>query len=214
LAYSVQNNFPFSTYGENLFLTIQNVLISVLIAFLSAARSPARPLGVLALYGATAFVLYTASGSTLAFLQLATLPLSVASKLPQIAQNTRARSTGQLSAFAVLSQFLGSLARLFTTLTEVGDARMGAGFALACALNAVLAYQILAYGSAPVVEEVPIDIRAEQETGSVLAEKGTGAVQWGAEAPGPKPSLVSNTSSPIQRYGSPKPGRQWSRKVD
>jgi mannose-P-dolichol utilization defect 1 len=213
LAYSVRNNFPFSTYGENLFLTVQNVLISVLVAFLSSNRSLARPLTVAALFGASSYVLYNASDANLALFQLATLPLSLASKFPQIAQNARARSTGQLSAFAVFSQFLGSFARLFTTMTEVGDIRMSAGFALACALNAVLAYQVFAYGSAPVVEPVPIDVRSEQQTGSVLAEKGTGPIQWGAEAPGSKPTLP-RTASPVQRYGSPQPGRKWSRKVD
>jgi mannose-P-dolichol utilization defect protein 1 len=198
LAYSVRNSFPFSTYGENLFLTVQNVLISVLIASMAPVRGSNRTFLVLALYGISTYVLSIASDSNLALLQLGTLPLSVASKLPQITQNARARSTGQLSGFAVFSQFLGSLARLFTTMTEVGDARMGAGFALACALNAVLAYQIISYGSAPV------DIRAEQETGSVLAEKGTGPVQWGAEAPGSKPQLTSTMSSP----------RKWTRKLD
>jgi mannose-P-dolichol utilization defect protein 1 len=204
LAYSVRNSFPFSTYGENLFLTVQNVLISVLIASMAPVRGSNRTFLVLALYGISTYVLSIASDSNLALLQLGTLPLSVASKLPQITQNARARSTGQLSGFAVFSQLLGSLARLFTTMTEVGDARMGAGFALACALNAVLAYQIISYGSAPVIEEVPIDIRAEQETGSVLAEKGTGPVQWGAEAPGSKPQLTSTMSSP----------RKWTRKLD
>jgi mannose-P-dolichol utilization defect protein 1 len=214
LAYSVRNAFPFSTYGENLFLTAQNVIISVLIGFLSAKRSFAQPAILLLLFGGSAYYLNMASPSTLSLFQLATLPLSLFSKIPQIAANVRARSTGQLSSFAVFSQLLGSLARLFTTLTEVGDTRMSAGFALAFALNAVLAYQVFAYRGRASSIAVPIDIRAEQAHGSVLAEKGTGSIAWGAEAPSSKPTLPERTGSPIPRYGSPQPGRKWARKVD
>jgi mannose-P-dolichol utilization defect protein 1 len=35
LAYASRNHFPFSTYGENFFLTIQNVVITLLILFFS-----------------------------------------------------------------------------------------------------------------------------------------------------------------------------------
>lgn len=65
--------------------------------------------------------------------------------MPQIRQNYAARSTGQLSAFAVVSQILGCLARLFTTSTEVGDPLVSAGFALALILNIVLGVQLWAY---------------------------------------------------------------------
>lgn len=216
LAYSVRNNFPFSTYGENAFLTLQNILISLLVSYLSGARSLSKPLGILALFGASAFVLNSATLDLLGLLQLSTLPLSLASKLPQIAQNARARGVGQLSAFAVFSQLLGSLARLFTTMSEVGDTRMAAGFGLACALNAVLAYQVLAYGSGPArvpVQPVPVNIPREEKTGSILNEKGTGAIQWGAEAPGSRPALPPSVESTGQTraFGSPK---KWARKLD
>lgn len=36
LAYASRNHFPFSTYGENFFLTIQNVVITLLIIFFSS----------------------------------------------------------------------------------------------------------------------------------------------------------------------------------
>lgn len=38
LAYASRNKFPFSTYGENFFLTIQNVVITLLILFYSVPR--------------------------------------------------------------------------------------------------------------------------------------------------------------------------------
>lgn len=38
LSYAARNAFPFSTYGENLFLTIQNVIITLLIVWYSPPK--------------------------------------------------------------------------------------------------------------------------------------------------------------------------------
>ncbi|KIK63108.1 hypothetical protein GYMLUDRAFT_163817 [Collybiopsis luxurians FD-317 M1] len=151
LAYSFRNMFPFSTYGENLFLTIQNVLITLLIIYytpsirLTRRRRNAQLSYTLLGLLVGVFILYYSPMVILAFLQLSTLPLSLTSKVPQIRQNYRAQSTGQLSAFAVGSQIVGCLARLFTTATEVGDWLVSAGFALALTLNAVLGVQLWIY---------------------------------------------------------------------
>ncbi|KAI0247467.1 hypothetical protein BJV78DRAFT_1245472, partial [Lactifluus subvellereus] len=155
LAYSSRNGFPFSTYGENLFLGIQNIFITFLIILynpppssrqLSTAPNLTGRLltAVIAIFVA-GFTLFIAPASALAAAQLGTLPLSLFSKLPQIAQNHRARSTGQLSTFAVISQIGGCAARLFTTAQEVNDPLLAAGFALALALNLVLGVQMYAY---------------------------------------------------------------------
>lgn len=95
--------------------------------------------------GALVAALLTLPMPLVALLQLATLPLSVLSKLPQIRQNYRARSTGQLSAFAVFSQVAGCLARLFTTATETGDVLVAAAFGMALLLNSVLGAQLWLY---------------------------------------------------------------------
>ena len=46
------------------------------------------------------------------------------SRIPQIAQNYRSKSTGQLSFITYLMNFLGTVARVFTTLQEQGGAAM------------------------------------------------------------------------------------------
>jgi mannose-P-dolichol utilization defect 1 len=98
--------------------------------------------------------LYTLPKHSLALLQLATLPLSLFSKVPQIHQNARAGSTGQLSAFAVISQIAGCLARLFTTATAVSYNLIAAGFALALVLNVVLGVQMWMYWGKEEKEDV------------------------------------------------------------
>ncbi|RSH92390.1 hypothetical protein EHS25_008805 [Saitozyma podzolica] len=162
LAYASRNHFPFSTYGENFFLTIQNVVITLLILFFSGQGVGAdikKPLSTTrgnsgkvvagaAVAAVTGFVLWSETLcplGTLALLQAATLPLSLISKAPQIISNLRNQSTGNLSAFAVFNALLGCLARLFTTKQEVNDPLIFWGFFGAAVLNAVLAVQMLMY---------------------------------------------------------------------
>lgn len=234
LAYNSRNGFPFSTYGENLFLTIQNIIIIFLIILFNTPSS-SRPLttapnptgklitAVLVAF-ATSFALFFAPAGALSAAQLGTLPLSLFSKLPQIAQNHRARSTGQLSAVAVIAQIGGCAARLFTTAQEVNDPLVGAGFALALALNLVLGVQMYAYwgkgssvgaryeiGAAKTHDEFPLrGGGAGRETGSYGREKVDIVVP--PQSPSPSPSQHHQTQhqpSPPASYG-----RKWARKVD
>ncbi len=224
LAYSWRNAFPFSTYGENLFLTIQNVLITLLILLYSSPSSrklatspPSDPTSkiitaLLALIAAS-IALFTAPASVLAVAQLCTLPLSLFSKLPQILQNHRARSTGQLSTFAVVSQIGGCAARLFTTSQEVNDPLVGAGFALSLVLNLVVGIQMYVYwGKGSVVsvtaghekarDEFPL---GGKEVGGYGREKVDIVVQ---------PQSPSSHPSTHQHLQSAAYGRKWARKVD
>ncbi|KZT63958.1 mannose-P-dolichol utilization defect 1 protein [Daedalea quercina L-15889] len=213
LAYSYRNEFPFSTYGENLFLTIQNAFITLLIIHYPSShqltRAPSSALRV----ASAAFIMFLLSAafvylpkSALTPLQLATLPLSLFSKFPQIRQNHRSKSTGQLSAFAVVAQIGGCLARLFTTATEVGDLLVSAGFALALALNIILGVQMWIYwgqdekddyGKVPIAFSTPVDEKQRQ---------------W-SPAPSPVP-----TSAKVEVVVPQSPrasgGRKWARKVD
>lgn len=133
----------------------------------------------------------------LAFFQMATIPLSLLSKFPQIYENQKARSTGQLSAVAVFSQVAGCLARLFTTATEVGDPIVFSGFLLALLLNLVLGAQMYAFwgtdGDDKVLGRVP------------LREKG------------PMEGIVVPPLSPLPgqtQIQPPQGGKRWARKVD
>lgn len=146
LAYNVRLAFPFSTYGETAFISVQNVLILVLI--LHYARKDVYALGVIGAVIALAYPLFASklvSYKHLQILQGLSIPLSLASKLPQIYTNYRNGSTGQLSAFTVFNYLAGSAARVFTTLTEVNDPVIFWGFVVAAALNAVLAAQMVFY---------------------------------------------------------------------
>ena len=218
MAYSFRHQFPFTTYGENLFLTLQNVLITFLIIIYLPGTPLTRNHGsksqsliitsLLALV--TGVALYTISLRTLAFLQITTLPLSLFSKIPQIRQNFRSKSTGQLSAFAVISQIAGCLARLFTTATEVGDSLVAAGFALALLLNIVLGVQLWVYWGKGEDINLGDGYKLEEKANSHQAS------QWREPIETPNPTSVTITrqlSTPPPQTSSPV-GRKWARKVD
>ncbi|KAJ7594592.1 hypothetical protein C8J56DRAFT_927132 [Mycena floridula] len=196
LAYSFRQGYPFSTYGENFFLTVQNVGITLLIiAYNSTANKSVRIASALVAASATLFSLSVVSTSTLAHLQLATIPLSLFSKLPQIAQNYSAKSTGQVSVVAVVAQIAGCMARLFTTSTEIGDSIVAAGFALALVLNLVLGAQMWMYWGQTVEPRVAEKLKEKQRLVEVQP--------------------VQRPESPAQRVATPPPGnRKWARKVD
>lgn len=213
--YAYRNQFPFSTYGENLFLTIQNVLITLLIihyfphpqSHLTTKRAPSNtPVVFLAsvITLVTVCVLLVVPLSTLQLLQMGTVPISLVSKLPQISQNYANKSTGQLSVFAVVSQIFGCAARLFTTLTEVDDVIILAGFALAFVLNLILGIQIWQYWDNEV--RGPAKVKEKE---SYPAEK----------APPTSTSTHQHQHpafAPVTPAGAPLPpsNRRWARKID
>lgn len=217
LAYSFRHQFPFTTYGENLFLTLQNVLITFLIIVYlpnksSTRKRDSKSKSIIITSLLTVVVgaaLYTISLRTLALLQITTLPLSLFSKIPQIRQNFRSKSTGQLSAFAVISQIAGCLARLFTTATEVGDSLVSAGFALALLLNIILGVQLWVYWGRGEDLNLGHGYEPEEKANSQHAS------QWREpiETSNSMPAVISrHLSMPPPQTSSV--GRKWARKVD
>lgn len=159
LAYNYRNGNPISTYGETFFVTIQNFIIIVLMLYYSRRSTTAfvvissllflgnvlaRTSTVTQLDG-TVVTAAIVSDDVLRFLQATTIPINLFSKVPQIIENYQNSSTGQLAAFTVFNYFAGSLARVYTTLTEVDDILILSGFLLSTLLNCVLALQMAIY---------------------------------------------------------------------
>ncbi|KAF9904709.1 hypothetical protein BX616_001220 [Lobosporangium transversale] len=159
LAYNIRQNNPLSTYGETFFVTIQNLAILglmlhysgknttafvVLSSFLFLGNILGRTTQFTQVDGAVITSAWVSPGA-LAFLQAATIPINLFSKVPQIIENYKNGSTGQLAAFTVFNYFAGSLARVYTTLTEVDDIIILSGFMLSTLFNCILALQMALY---------------------------------------------------------------------
>ncbi|KAI8065713.1 hypothetical protein BC940DRAFT_240878 [Gongronella butleri] len=165
LSYNIRQQNPFSTYGEVVFIASQNVLITLMILWYGRPAGTAQLDAPMAWTLAVNFVAFVASFWVLllptwvpfwllAFLYASTIPIILASKLPQIYSNYKYQSTGQLSVFAVFNYFAGTTARVFTTLTELDDPLMLAGNVFASVLNGVLVFQVYRYWQRPIEPSV------------------------------------------------------------
>ncbi|XP_043246712.1 mannose-P-dolichol utilization defect 1 protein homolog [Amphibalanus amphitrite] len=147
-AYCFVQQYPFSAYGEGVFLILQTALIAALVLLFSGQR--VLTFLFCALYPAALYYLVAgfAPMDVLWALQSANVPIIVAAKLIQVVTNYRAGSTGQLSAITVMLLFLGSLARIFTSVQETGDTTLIVTFIATSFVNGLLAAQVVYYWNA------------------------------------------------------------------
>ncbi|KAF9909438.1 hypothetical protein EC991_008577 [Linnemannia zychae] len=182
LAYNIRRDNPISTYGETFFVTLQNLAILGLMLNYGGKRVSAFLVVLSFLFmgnvlGRTAEH-YLEDGTLvqsalvpmdiLVFLQTATIPINLFSKVPQIIENYKNGSTGQLSAFTIFNYFAGSLARVYTTLTEVDDIVILSGFLLSTLFNCVLALQMALYWNNTAA---PSKVKSEKGDGSSETKK-------------------------------------------
>ncbi|KAM7377725.1 hypothetical protein PAMA_014163 [Pampus argenteus] len=145
MAYSIANKFPFSAWGEALFLMLQTVTIGFLIQHYGGKTS--RGLLFLVVYFGLLVLLLSpvTPMSVVTTMQASNMPAIIIGRLIQAATNLRNGHTGQLSAVSVFLLFAGSLARIFTSLQETGDTLMALTYVISSSCNGVIALQILYY---------------------------------------------------------------------
>lgn len=145
-AYNIANGYPFTTYGENALLMFQGWVIVYLLASYSG-KLGALFFTAVAGYFCCCGVLFGGylSLNTLALLQASTAPVGAFSRIPQIVTNFTTKSTGQLAMITLAMNFLGSVARVFTTLTEVNDFVILCTICLSTLLNGILFLQVVLY---------------------------------------------------------------------
>lgn len=150
LAAHFRMSYPVTTYGDFAVLILQNCAIVYLVYYYSgqASRGASTVLAfaaLLAVMCSTAFPL-----NVLRALTLGNVALSIASRVPQITRNFRNKSTGTLSAVTCWGVFLGSLARVFTTLQDVDSTNILIGYLCSSTLNGIIAFQVIVYRRGPV----------------------------------------------------------------
>ncbi len=146
-SYNLRAGSPFTTYGEVAFLVLQNFAILAMIA--SFRGQLFRFAAVFVAFGSALSVLQAreiVSDAIMVRLQAATIPLVVASRVPQIWTLWRAKRTGALSLLSTALIALGSCARVYTSLSETPDDRvLVAGYSASALLNVVLALMVAYY---------------------------------------------------------------------
>lgn len=222
VAYNVRQGFPLSTYGENIALMIQNFVIACLILLynpkalpssldsqttLTTRRKPpySAIFTFLALSGISLYCLLSeniTSISSLKTLVKLSIPVSLSAKLPQITENYKNKSTGQLSAFLVLNSLAGCLARVFTTQTETGDSVIWWSFMLAAILNGVVACQMGYYWK----EKEGLTVKEKEKREDLLEKAHSVTVDSG--------KISSAPASPRLAGTTPRKVSNWTRKAD
>jgi mannose-P-dolichol utilization defect protein 1 len=147
--YNLLRGYPVSTWGENLVILVQNVILVLLLwTFYTPKIAYATRFGLVVVFAAlTAGMLLTPSEYQWA-LASAGIPVSIIARIPQILSNFKQGHTGQLACVTLLLNFGGGLARLFTTLQETGDIVQLLGFGVGSLLNGTLVLQVLLFWSA------------------------------------------------------------------
>ena len=147
VVYNVLQGNPFSSYGENVFILVQNlILVFMLWTYMNQKSKPSvvTMIGILAFFATVAFGGLQLPPSLWSILPLSNLPLVLISRIPQIIQNFKQRSTGQLSGITTFLTFAGSLARVFTTIQEVGwDFSLLTGYFVGIATSGILLLQVV-----------------------------------------------------------------------
>lgn len=149
--YSYHNGNPFSTYGENVIVLIQTLIV----LFLSWSYSEVKGSYFLRFL----FLVSLISFATMAVLDIvipprawmaigsSTIFLVSISRFSQITYSFRTKYTGSLSAFTFLLNIGGGLARVFTTITETKDPLLIMTYSYSIFLNSIVLIQIFMYGS-------------------------------------------------------------------
>ncbi|CAN3374531.1 hypothetical protein DIURU_001343 [Diutina rugosa] len=172
VVFNKQNNVPFINYGESFFLGIQNAILILLVSFYrnkqvaeierlptaqklaAAVETVGKPAAIMA--AVAIFINKIAPPGLVDALEVLNIPISVLAKVPQIQNNSRLKSTAHLSDVTIRANLLGSVIRVYTTLTSLsGKKQRGkdlrsdyvllAGYLSSLALNGTLVYQSVIY---------------------------------------------------------------------
>lgn len=147
IVYNYKRTNPITSYGESIFISIQNITICMLIwAYSKPPTNSSHITSCIISFGILLVGMMIIPDEFIYLLPLSGIPLMISSRLTQIIANIQAGSTGQLSSITTFLVFAGSLARVFTTIQEVGwDLNILTGFGLSAVLSGFLLAQIVFY---------------------------------------------------------------------
>ncbi|XP_076059764.1 mannose-P-dolichol utilization defect 1 protein homolog [Oratosquilla oratoria] len=150
VSYNYIMKYPFSAYGDGFFLLIQTATIGALVLHYKGATSKAIAFLLTILFSLLYLCSGLASVTAQWYMQASNIPIVFSGKMVQAWSNFCSGSTGQLSLITVLLLFLGSIARIFTSIQETGDMVIIITYMVATVANGVLVGQVMYYWNVPV----------------------------------------------------------------
>ncbi|KAI9291273.1 mannose-P-dolichol utilization defect 1 protein [Neoconidiobolus thromboides FSU 785] len=144
IGYNMRKENAFSTWGEAVCISIQNLLVLGLMLYYKKKIMLGMGI-VLSSIGLLYLFCYLLSESMLTGCFLLTIPIILLSRIPQIWLIYQSKKVGQLSISTTFFYCLGTAARVFTTIQEIEDGFILLGNALAFAVNFLLFYLVIYY---------------------------------------------------------------------
>lgn len=143
---------PFSTYGENIIIFFQTLMILILCWRYGNKPTIVSAIGRLGfLFSLVIFILSAVLNIfpeyVWFYIGSCPIPLASVSKISQIYESFKSKNTGPLSAFTFILALGGSIVRIFTTITETNDFLMIFTYAYGALLNLIILIQIFIYGN-------------------------------------------------------------------
>jgi len=150
-SYNYAHHYALATYAENITILVQNLFLVLLLVSYRREINAKFFAGVLLLLLWAALILTRSIPRSVDvfFMTFVNIPLFAASRIPQIRQNYKCKSTGVLAVAGFILAFGGNLARILTTLAGNADPLILAGFCLSGCLNATIIVQCFLYADRP-----------------------------------------------------------------
>ncbi|CAJ1952512.1 unnamed protein product [Cylindrotheca closterium] len=145
--YGLLHEYPFSSYGENASLLIQNFVLIAMAWNLSATPVLTQE-KVISSGGFVAFsiaVMYLLPEDLRYLLMSGTWPVMIYARGSQILETFQVKHTGNLSIVTTSMNLVGSLIRVGTTVQETGDVVILAGYILSFLLSFAMFVQYFLY---------------------------------------------------------------------
>ncbi|CAH9071046.1 unnamed protein product [Cuscuta epithymum] len=146
LAYCLHKGLPFSAFGEYAFLLIQALILVATIYYFS------QPLGTKTwmralLYCGIAPTILAGKIDPMLFeaLYASQHAVFLFARIPQICENFKNKSTGELSFLTFFMNFGGSMVRVFTSIQEKAPTSVAMGSVLGVLMNGTILSQIIMY---------------------------------------------------------------------
>jgi mannose-P-dolichol utilization defect protein 1 len=145
MSYGFFKEFSIAAYGDTYFLYLQGIIVLLLVLYYD--RNFFLIFLILPAVGIASYLLYAKMIPAQVILTLNALSvfLSVISRLNQAFANFMAKSTGNLSAITLILQFLGCVARIFTSIQETGDTNLIISYIINSVVNGILVLQLFYY---------------------------------------------------------------------
>ena len=145
MSYGYYKNFPIAAYGDTYSLYVQGCIILLMVLYYQNQKTQLF-LSFIMISVATGLQFSNMiPGDIIYLLNTLSLFLSVFSKLIQALENLRNSSTGNLSSITLILQFLGCVARIFTSIQETGDLYMIVTYIAVSVANGLLVVQLVYY---------------------------------------------------------------------